>query len=217
MYKITNNINGKVYIGQTTSKLERRWKQHCNKSSCCKKLKAAITKYGSENFSIETLWSGTGKRDVLNSCLDAMEIAFINHYNSIENGYNLLKGGSGHYIPTVSENTRRKLSQARKGIKLSQEIRQKISNAQKGKKLSEETICKMSKYGKSDGRRTQLVPLWEKRKKAVYQYSLDGTLVKMWNSIAEAARNLNLSASTISAVVNNKRNLKTCGGFIWKI
>lgn len=60
IYIIKNNINGKVYIGQTIQKLKDRWYRHCGKSGLSKNelnmhIKRAIFKYGKENFTIEVL------------------------------------------------------------------------------------------------------------------------------------------------------------------
>ena len=55
IYKITNNINGKIYIGQTTQSLANRWSQHTKEISKCFRMKAAIKKYGKESFSIEEI------------------------------------------------------------------------------------------------------------------------------------------------------------------
>ena len=59
IYKITNNINGKVYIGKTNYTIEKRWKEHCHdykKLSFQKRpLYRAMAKYGPENFSIEEI------------------------------------------------------------------------------------------------------------------------------------------------------------------
>ena len=55
IYKITNKINGKIYIGQTAKSIKERFNQHCLKWSCCTKFKYAINKYGKENFIIEQI------------------------------------------------------------------------------------------------------------------------------------------------------------------
>ena len=52
IYKITNRINGKVYIGQTRMSLNVRWWHHCNRKDC-PALHHAIKKYGAENFTVE--------------------------------------------------------------------------------------------------------------------------------------------------------------------
>ena len=58
VYKITNNINGKVYIGITTCSLEYRWSKHVTESrneNNTKHLYKAMRKYGLDNFSIEQI------------------------------------------------------------------------------------------------------------------------------------------------------------------
>lgn len=60
IYKITNKINGKVYIGQTIQSVKDRWHRHCGKKSIrsaemSMHIKRAILKYGKENFIIETI------------------------------------------------------------------------------------------------------------------------------------------------------------------
>lgn len=89
LYKITNLINGKVYIGQSVHP-DKRWWEHRNKA---KKnfdnypIHLAISKYGEENFSFEILeWSED---------YDNREKELIQEYNSISpNGYNVAMGGS---------------------------------------------------------------------------------------------------------------------------
>ena len=57
IYKVTNNINGKMYIGQTRRTIEQRWKQHIydsfNNSLDTSAFHCAIRKYGIEAFKIE--------------------------------------------------------------------------------------------------------------------------------------------------------------------
>ena len=89
IYKITNQINGKIYIGQTVMPLIRRWRVH---KSCKRKspLTNALAKYGHENFKIEEV-----TRAVSTEELNKLEIAYIAQYESIApKGYNLAAGGS---------------------------------------------------------------------------------------------------------------------------
>ncbi len=57
IYKITNIINGKIYIGQTTATLESRFYSHCqfNRNKDNSVIFKAIKKYGKENFKIEKI------------------------------------------------------------------------------------------------------------------------------------------------------------------
>lgn len=89
IYKITNKVNGKSYIGQTRYTLEFRWRQHLHKKDNVY-FHNAIKKYGAENFSLE----------VLEECdvdkLNSREIFYIAKYNTFEEGYNLTIGGDGN-------------------------------------------------------------------------------------------------------------------------
>lgn len=138
IYKITNNINDKIYIGQTTQALEKRWWQHCHdKKGYCRALANAIAKYGPENFTVEQIDVACTRDE-----LDRKEIYWIKFYDSMNHkkGYNLL-GGGNH--PVFSEETRKKLSLSRKGRKLSQRHKDNIRKANLGKRMSEETKNKL--------------------------------------------------------------------------
>lgn len=92
IYKIINNINGKLYIGKTTSSIETRWSQH--KWSSINRpdstiLYKAINKYGIENFSIEKI------EDCDSFSLEEREKYWIKYYNTYEKGYNMTHGGDG--------------------------------------------------------------------------------------------------------------------------
>jgi len=64
IYKITNKINGKFYIGKTVTSLEKRMSSHKKDRRNITPLTRAIDKYGWENFDVEVLWKG--KVDELN-------------------------------------------------------------------------------------------------------------------------------------------------------
>lgn len=94
IYKITNNINGKIYIGQTIHP-DRRWKEHQRMAKTHYDdfpIHLAIAKYGVENFSFEIL-----EKDVIN--YDEREKELIKQYNSLRpNGYNVAEGGSSYVM-----------------------------------------------------------------------------------------------------------------------
>lgn len=68
IYKITNNINSKVYIGQTTRTVEARFQEHLH--SCTQKAKAtmhlysAMKLYGKEKFKVETIDSAESQEEL---------------------------------------------------------------------------------------------------------------------------------------------------------
>jgi group I intron endonuclease len=94
IYKITNTVTGKCYIGETIEATpEARWKRHLHTLKTdkgCPALKDAMKKYGVDNFKFE----------VLIICFDEdvhrYEKEYIQKYNSmVPNGYNILPGGQG--------------------------------------------------------------------------------------------------------------------------
>lgn len=86
VYKIENNINHKIYIGQTNN-LERRIKEHRHDKRMNHPIYNAIHKYGWENFSVETLYFGED--------YNTKEKEYIKLYRSNEKefGYNIQNGG----------------------------------------------------------------------------------------------------------------------------
>ena len=88
LYKITNLINGKIYIGQTIHP-EKRWWEHCNRAKLQYDkypIHLAIHKYGKENFKFEILeWTDD---------YDNRERELIKKFDSLSpNGYNIIEGG----------------------------------------------------------------------------------------------------------------------------
>lgn len=91
IYKITNNVNGKVYIGQTIQTVKERFYQHCatkcSDSVLNMAIHRAIKKYGKSNFTIEVI------EEVDKDSLNDREKFWIEYYNSYNNGYNSTIGG----------------------------------------------------------------------------------------------------------------------------
>ena len=91
IYKITNTINGKSYIGQTIQNVKERFYQHCA-TKCSKAVSnmaihRAIKKYGKSNFTVEVI------EEVDSTNLNDRERYWIKYYDSYNNGYNSTKGG----------------------------------------------------------------------------------------------------------------------------
>jgi group I intron endonuclease len=136
LYLITNLIDGKRYIGQTTTSLERRWWFH-KKHSNCVYLHNAIEKHGADNFSVEVLCEPP-TIDILNE----LEAEYIKRYCTLApNGYNLTEGGR---VPRHSEMTREKMRLSHTGLKESEETRLRKSKAGKGRIFSKEHLVNMS-------------------------------------------------------------------------
>ena len=108
IYKVTNIVNKKIYIGQTVNSLEYRKNQHIREARCSKRkgvyFHNAINKYGAENFIFEEI-DNANKIEELNE----KERHWISFYNSNNKsfGYNLDSGGqNGGY---KSEETKKKI------------------------------------------------------------------------------------------------------------
>ena len=128
IYKVTNLINGKVYIGQTTIGFDLRYRGAISNTHNTH-LKRAIEKYGEENFKVEKEFDLAHTSEEL----DGLEIYYIDKFHSSDSryGYNKTSGGR-HYTPT-------------------REVREKISVANKGRRLTEETRAKLSKLRTGEG------------------------------------------------------------------
>ena len=91
IYKITNKINGKSYIGQTIQDVKERFYQHCA-TKCSQAIlnmviHKAINKYGKSNFTIEVI------EEIESTNLNDRERYWIKYYDSYNNGYNSTEGG----------------------------------------------------------------------------------------------------------------------------
>ena len=139
VYKITNTVNGKAYIGISIHEPEkRRIRKHLSGKGN-RIIARAVKKYGRDAFTYEIL-----EADVFDEFLPDLEVAYIEKFNTVApHGYNLDSGG--HHA-TPSEETRRKLSEINKGKRHSEETRRKISESNKGK----------TRPPRSDGHRRKL-------------------------------------------------------------
>lgn len=129
IYKATNLVTGKVYIGQTSQDFEERKRQHLRKARNGVKtvFYNSIRKHGEENFSWEIIDQCTSQDE-----LNEKEIHWVAHYRSfikVEmcNGYNMTVGGGGLGIGENNPNF---------GTKRSMETRMKISASNMGKVMS---------------------------------------------------------------------------------
>jgi len=124
IYKIENLINGKAYVGQSVD-IFRRWKNHSNFWEAKKNwsgIKYALHKHGLQNFRFIVL-EECSKED-----LNDKEIHWIKELNTQSpNGYNMTAGGGGSL--NASKQTRKKMSKAHIGKKVSDETKAKLAEA----------------------------------------------------------------------------------------
>lgn len=105
LYKITNSVNKKVYIG-ITSRPKERLREHFSKSSSCSKLARAIKKYGKENFEMVMLCEGSEEYII------ELESKAIKVFDSINNGYNLMDGHPNKNGTVHTDESKLRISEA---------------------------------------------------------------------------------------------------------
>lgn len=128
IYKITNTITSKCYIGKTNN-IKRRWQEHKSKNiKTDSKLGRAFIKYGIDSFQFEVLFCITSWNDV-----EDIERHFVDAFDSYYNGYNSTIGGGGstRYIP--DDDYKFKSGSSARGIPKSIEHKIKISKSNLGK------------------------------------------------------------------------------------
>lgn len=145
IYKATNKINGKCYIGQTRHSLEHRKRVHLTKASqgIDTHFYQAIRKYGADNFEWEILCSANDKQR-----LNELETYYITKYDSIKNGYNMVDGGDNNIMDIESVKTKHDQ------VMQSESVRKKISNSMKkyraGHPFTDEHRKKLSEKAKGN-------------------------------------------------------------------
>lgn len=140
IYKLTNIVNGKCYIGKT---LTYRFKKRVNAHSLAKSesyLHQEIRKYGWNNFTTEVLHEVHDEEQA-----DSLEISYIADYDTFRNGYNEQTGGSSGY--KFSNRARRRMSESANKRWDNPEERRKFSETCKGRKVSDETKKKIALAG----------------------------------------------------------------------
>ena len=130
IYLLTNSVNGKQYIGQTTTTPERRWQGHVQESQAARRnhlpLYSAIRKYGAKAFHLSILGNADNQAE-----LNRKEKAFIEAYstNLRAFGYNLAEGGN--VPPRMTPETAKKVGDSHRGKPKSALHRQHVSEALK--------------------------------------------------------------------------------------
>lgn len=197
IYKITNNINNKVYVGQTVRTLEERMAEHQRHSRIV--VDKAIKKYGIDNFEIEIIDKASSIEE-----LNELEIKWISFYNSIApNGYNQCIGGDNTLGYNHKEESKKKMSKAKKKMYLGE------NNPFFGKTHSDHQKAKWSKERKGRDMTKVTEASFEKTRKKVINLDTG----EVFDSIQDAADKYNLKHTHISRVCRGGR--KTTGGFRW--
>jgi group I intron endonuclease len=201
IYKVTNPDN-RIYIGQSWNIYDRFYQY--KRLFCFQqpKLYNSLKKYGAEKHTFEVLHQLP--EDVEQSVMDVYEALYYRFY--VESGHSLMNvrepnGSRGKH----SEETKRKISKLRKGMKFSEEHKRNLSEAKKGKKQSQEFVQKRLAAKRKNG--TLKVPLktlqaaTEAKKKPLLHVESGTT----YDSVASAALAFNRHSNTITEWIKRGR------------
>jgi group I intron endonuclease len=224
IYKITNLLNGKIYVGQTVRSLKLRWRQHRSAFSDKMPISKAMFKYGKENFTIEQI-------DIANNLeeLNKKEEHWISTLNSVDKdiGYNVRRGGKNS---TLTDQTKEKIAQASLKKWKCDQFKQKMSQKKKQLWKNQEFrkkhrlamqnidkdafVKKMSMVNKENATKRFSKPFnvftaklkskggWQKS--AVYEKD---KLVGTWSLKRDCAKDLQIHESGVSAALIKRTNI----------
>ena len=198
IYKITNDINDKSYIGLTTTTVEQRWSKHIrNYKTVDYTLYKAMRKYGIEHFSIQTV------EQCDNDCLNECEKYYINLYDTYSNGYNDTRGGEGNTLYDRKEIYSLWDDGYSVGCIAKQigSVRSSIYSV----------LLDYDKYSPEESLRRRN----ESLNKRVCQFNINGELLQTFNSIKEADLAVKASRGAIGSCCNRLIGHRTVKGYVW--
>lgn len=212
IYKITNKVNGKIYIGQTSSSLEIRWRGHKDRSKtkCNYPLYRSIRKYGIENFHIELLQSCNSREELLN-----LEIDYIKKLNSLApNGYNLCLSAGGNSLKTIKSKNL-KTNEILYYSSISEAVKNGFNKVLLIKTLSKyKTKYKNCLWTYENAEFVDISILKRTTKpKKILQININTDIIKEFSSLSEAARK-GFDRKSIYYCCSGKQ--KAYNGFYWK-
>ena len=194
IYKISNDINDKIYIGETARTIEERWEEHKRKSNQYDyKLQRAFRKYGFNHFKIEKVEECSYENRF------EREKYWIKFYNSFYEGYNSNWGGEG-------------------GTSVDYELIHNMwLNGYKTKEICHElkidrhTVCKA--LLRNDITTNEIIAR-SNDSRLVWQYDLNGNFIKSYESAGVAAKTLGISREAIIACCSHRT--RSAYNFLWK-
>lgn len=231
VYKHTNTVNGKIYIGITSTSIEKRSGSNGKNYKKNILFYRAIEKYGWDAFSHEVLFSGLSLNDAAQ-----LEVELISKYKSAnpQFGYNISTGGEcGRAGVPYSDEEKKKRSELMSGennpcygkygsdhpafgCKHSDESKEAVSRALKGRVYSCETLEKMSA-----SRKARNAWCGEKNPMSGKTYGAAPQARKVvcvetgevFDSVKRAAESVGTFSTSITAVCAGRK--KSCGGYHW--
>ena len=208
IYKVTNLIDSSIYIGATTKSLEVRKEDHIKKSNSNseKPLHVAISTYGLGMFTWEMIDTASSKNELADK-----EINYIYEYSKTNSIYNGDRGGGIKKEVYQYHPENLNLITKYDSLKEASEIN----------KLNYKTLSKaclsvnqfLKGYYWSYNCSENFTLNLDKRKKDVYQYTLEGKYLNSFKSVSEASKSTKINKSSIAKVCRKERS--KAGGFIW--
>ena len=200
IYKITNLMNNKIYIGKTLNTIKKRWKEHCfdylTRRGEKRPLYSAMKKYGIENFKIEEI------EECPDEIISEREKCWIEYYGSFKYGYNATRGGDGK--PYLDYDLIYSTYKNVKNIKRTAEIcnchEDSVQKIIKQKGITQEEILENKRTNSS--------------KKVAMIDKVTGEILKVFIGTWEAGRFLGKRHQHIQQVCTGKR--KSAYGYFWK-
>lgn len=206
IYKITNDINDKIYIGKTLATISKRWKEHCKDFNSDRNerrpLYSAMRKYGVEHFHIEEVEQCDEK------ILNEREKYWIEYFGSFKYGYNATIGGDGrryldYEVIVATYNQLKNQTKTAKSLNISVDsVRQALKNYNV-KIFSNKEVNTFQKG------------------KIINQISLDNNFIRTFPSAREAARFIKPESKSVGGVAQHilevcKGKRKTAYGYYWE-
>jgi group I intron endonuclease len=225
VYKHTNLINGKAYIGWTSLTIDERWNWHCRSanSGSISIFHKAIKKYGVNVWKHEILETFYTEDDAKNAEIKCITEHQTFCYEYPNKGYNMTQGGEGllgfhHALETKVKISKsllnNKCGHGNKGRIWTNEQRQQISQTLTGRIRPIEERIKISEALRRRVRRPEtLQKIREKLMKPVTQLTLDGVIIKEYINVGSAAKDNKISCKKIRHCCNGK--ITSHNGFIW--
>jgi group I intron endonuclease len=188
IYKITNSVNDKIYIGQTKKPINVRFSGHISDSKRSKtKLSNAIRKHGCDKFNIEEIVKGDFNREFA----DHLESHYIQLYASFLQ-YNIKKGGNS---VEMTDETKKKISENNKGMKMPPRLNYKDADRYSADKLDEVRAKRsLSHMGGKNHNAKKVID------------NLNGVV---YDCISDAANSFGMHWKTLSRKLNNKTKNNT--------
>lgn len=208
IYKITNRLNGKVYIGSTTNAKVRE-EMHFKNSMIELRSKYPIYKdmieFGKGNFEFEMI------EECSEDELESKEAEYISKYNSSEVGYNTITTMHPMHDEAFRKQNSKRLSEWNRKMwkdESYREIKSKQSSELQKERLKDPDYLAEKSM--------QLKTYTDSIKKPIGQYDKQGNLIAEHRGIREAGRATGINSSQISAVALGRPRRKSAGGFVWK-